>query len=428
MGQLFNETGKLISERKGITGVNTIISKIVRGCRQAHCAVRLIRSPTPKAYLVSDSVLCVGKMGNDPIATWMSKVKWYVENHHFKEMKRIDGMPTEFEWKIFTRITTLGLLEEIQKLMKGIQCEPEHFKDRIIFMSMYNDIEWGAKGNEAQCEYNSQTVAEYARRCPRGHWSFLGPGSEEKWNGTYTDKPDGSWNQSAENMMANFSGSGHPIFRASSAFARGELRSKEGSKKSTHFNGRHENIELLLCTVISANQLSVYGAIAELCNEVSKNVRAPGKPAARDHLEKIQKFRPTSLSLLQKILPMHSSGGNLWQEHERKFEQLSKDQKLSKLCSDAGFESCRTGQYFYTLDTEEGLQMQHLCREYTIPRNEKGTRIRGWILKNTRICPVLNIKVCYHDDRYNIEVQIPSLFQDNTASWVGIVNGVDKCM
>ena len=32
----------------------------------------------------------------------------------------------------------------------------------------------------------------------------------------------------------------------------------------------------------------------------------------------------------------------------------------------------------------------------------------------------------YHDDRYSIEVQIPSLFEDNTASWTRIVNGVDK--
>ena len=105
---------------------------------------------------------------------------------------------------------------------------------------------------------------------------------------------------------------------------------------------------------------------------------------------------------------------------------MSEDQKLSKLCSEAGLELVETGQYFYTLDTEEGLQMQHVCREYTMPRNEKGTRIRGWILKNTRIGPVLNIKVCYHDDRYSIEIQIPSLFQDNTASWVRIVNGFDK--
>ena len=116
----------------------------------------------------------------------------------------------------------------------------------------------------------------------------------------------------------------------------------------------------------------------------------------------------------------------LVQEYERKFEQVSEDQKLSKLCSGAGLTLLEQGQYFFSLDTEEGQQMQHLCREYTMPRNEKGTRKRGWILKNTKIGPVLNIKVCYHDDRHSIEVQIPSLFQDNTTSWVRIVNGVDK--
>ena len=56
-------------------------------------------------------------------------------------MNRIDGVPTEFEWKIFSGITTLGLFEKIQSLMRDLQCELEHFKDRIIFTSMYNDIE-----------------------------------------------------------------------------------------------------------------------------------------------------------------------------------------------------------------------------------------------------------------------------------------------
>ena len=158
-------------------------------------------------------------------------------------MNRIDGMPTEFKWKIFPGIMPLGFLEKIQKLPTDLQCEPDHFKDRIILMSMYNDFEWGAKGNTERCECNSQAVAEYARKFPRGHWSLLGPGSEEKWYGTYTHKPYGSWDRSAENMMANFSGSGHPIFRASSAFERGELRSKGGGEKSVHFNGSHETFE-----------------------------------------------------------------------------------------------------------------------------------------------------------------------------------------
>ena len=58
-----------------------------------------------------------------------------------------------------------------------------------------------------------------------------------------------------------------------------------------------------------------------------------------------------------------------------------------------------------------------------MPRNEKETRTRGWIRKDTRIGPVLNIK------KFSItmiDIQIPSLLQDNTVSWVSIVNGVDK--
>ena len=84
-------------------------------------------------------------------------------------------------------------------------------------------------------------------------------------------------NEMDEEMMENFSRSGHPILRASSAFARGELRSKVGRKKSIHVNGSDENIELLLRRVISLNQLIVYGAIDDLCNEVPKCIRGSGE-------------------------------------------------------------------------------------------------------------------------------------------------------
>ena len=40
--------------------------------------------------------------------------------------------------------------------------------------------------------------------------------------------------------------------------------------------------------------------------------------------------------------------------------------------------------------------------------------------------PSLEHESCFHDARYSIEVQVPSLFQDNTFSWVRIVNGIDK--
>ena len=61
-------------------------------------------------------------------------------------MNRIDGMQTEFEWKIFPGFTTLGILEEIQKLMKSIQCEPEHQLQNHLHVNVY-DIVWGVNEN-----------------------------------------------------------------------------------------------------------------------------------------------------------------------------------------------------------------------------------------------------------------------------------------
>ena len=128
----------------------------------------------------------------------------------------------EFEWKIFPGFTTMGILEEMQKMMRESQCEPEEFKGRIIFMSKYNDIVWRERGKTEKCLMNSLTVANFARRFTHGRWSFLGLGSEKKWYGTHAHKPDGEWDKTAEGMMLNFAESGHPVYRATIALERGE--------------------------------------------------------------------------------------------------------------------------------------------------------------------------------------------------------------
>ena len=74
----------------------------------------------------------------------------------------------EFEWKILPGFKTPAFLKEIQNKTGELQCDPADFKDRIIFMSMFNDSEWEARGNEELCENN------------REKWSFLGHGSDKK--------------------------------------------------------------------------------------------------------------------------------------------------------------------------------------------------------------------------------------------------------
>ena len=67
--------------------------------------------------------------------------------------------------------------------------------------------------------------------------------------------------------MVKFGESGHPVFRATSPLSRGTLKSKGGVKLSIHFSTDGDTIETVLRTIISVNQLSLYGAVAEMCEE-----------------------------------------------------------------------------------------------------------------------------------------------------------------
>ena len=68
---------------------------------------------------------------------------------------------------------------------------------------------------------------------------FLGRiGNKVVWNSYILKKR--RMDNVAEIMMINFCESGHPVFRGSSASERGDLKSKEKGKSSTHLNGSHE--------------------------------------------------------------------------------------------------------------------------------------------------------------------------------------------
>ena len=71
----------------------------------------------------------------------------------------------------------------------------------------------------------------------------------------------------AELMMLEFEESGHPVFRATSPFSRSRLKSKGHGKLSIHYSADLETIETVFRTITSVKQLSLYGAVAEMCEE-----------------------------------------------------------------------------------------------------------------------------------------------------------------
>ena len=134
-------------------------------------------------------------------------------------------------------------------------------------MSMLNDISWGSQDNEQECESKANLVSICARRFSPGRWSFLGHGSGKKWYSTYASRPREEWDRVAELMMIKFAESGHPVFRATSPLSPGTLKSRGGGKLSIHFCADGRTIQTVFRTIISVNQLSIYGAVSHLCEE-----------------------------------------------------------------------------------------------------------------------------------------------------------------
>ena len=89
---------------------------------------------------------------------------------------------------------------------------------------------------------------------------------------------------------------------------------------------------------------------------------------------------------------------NVLQKYKERVERLSQQDRLIKICTDAGFlKTVEVGQYFMTKHTDEFSQFTEpvTCRECTLPRDQKSTNPKGWIPGNTKIGPVLEVTTSY---------------------------------
>ena len=170
--------------------------------------------------------------------------------------------------------------------------------------------------------------------------------------------------------MPMFAERGHPVFRGTSLFVE-RIAESEGTGKlrCTSMLSPKQIVELSLRTIISINQLGVYGAVAHWCN--NQNL-----PAAESHVEQEAESEVTTefVSRLTKHKTLDTSAwGDLVQKRDEEFENLPAGIKLAKICEDAGFtRTVSAGQLFVTRSAVEliGVGVASSCREFTHLRDE----------------------------------------------------------
>ena len=135
-------------------------------------------------------------------------------------------------------------------------------------------------------------------------------------------------------MLLEFAESGCPIFRATTPLSRGQLKSKGHGKLSIHYAADQETIETIFRIIVSANQLSLYGAIAEICEEYETLHERTVRPVVMG-----QSSSALVLSAIKTEVPLDNDDPAykifLLQQYGERIEKLSQQVKLSKFCMDA---------------------------------------------------------------------------------------------
>ena len=378
--QMFDISAKLVTEQDEISGLETIgWEKHSWKYLSLIGDERIINLQRTKVYVFSDSVLCLGKIHQNPEANeaWRKRIEWITSSQSYRKFDGITGESTEFEWNIFQGFDTLQLCGKVKDLLSRLGETPENFTGRILFMSMFNDISCGTEVNEEECLAHARVVSLYARRFGTGQWSFIGPGSEKvvlhqrgqstRNLGHYRGEDVGGIRRK---QMSDF-----PCY---DSIVQRSTHSKGHGKLSIHFADTQETIETIFRIIVSANQLSLYGAAAEMCEEYESFHDRSGRPETVMGQTFVRSAIKIEVSLdcddpTNQDLPL--------QQYGERIQKLSQQEKLSKFCVDAGFLNVvEIGQHSMTKDTGDLTQFHAVaCREYTLPREEDASQPRGWI-------------------------------------------------
>ena len=162
---------------------------------------------------------------------------------------------------------------------------------------------------------------------------------------------------------------------------RGDLKSKRKGQLSFHFCGDDKTAELVLRTMISVNQLSIYGATADMCDELACRISGcserTGVLVAQDNPETT--VIPTELSTTNKSLRTDNVQGNLLQNYEHKFANLPNHLQLIKPCSNVGImKTVARGQDPRRCGTEQSGRLMSRVYFTSRQRSIQSVRMDPW--------------------------------------------------
>ena len=156
-----------------------------------------------KVYVFSDSILCLGKVNQNPTSNtvWEQQLGWFKDSSQNRTEHQILSGKTSWvgsnihhKTELWTQLTENRWNSSGIFFQDSLHCSSsKKSKSSWTKWATQNNSkdEWSScrcsmtsdkdlKDNEQECIANSTLVSVFAKRFPAGHWSFLGPGPETK--------------------------------------------------------------------------------------------------------------------------------------------------------------------------------------------------------------------------------------------------------
>ena len=262
MKQMFDISEKLVSEQDEISNVDTI------GWEKhswKHLSLigdeQIINLQRTKVYVFSDSLLRFGKMNvgrKMGVAQMFTGIQNLGLNWWWANGIRVECLP---------RIQYVASSPQSSRFTVKIGWNMREFyrKDHL-----HVDVQRHLMGIERQQErmrFKCSTRFSICKKIWCKTMVISRSWFREKWYSISEDSPQSEWDKMAEKMMETLAESGHPVSQATSTLSRGQLKSKDGAKMSIHYCADQDTITMVFRTITSVNQLSLYGAVAEMCEE-----------------------------------------------------------------------------------------------------------------------------------------------------------------
>ena len=191
-------------------------------------------------------------------------------------------------------------------------CESEECTDQIIFMSIFNEIDWTKKETQGICIFefrHSQGIRE----------EILARTLDLSWSWR---RKEVVWNSSLHIYSHSDGGSDSKVqvIQYSRVLVLWVVEFwKRRMAGTPHFNADASNTELLFRIIHSVNQLSIYGAVASWCEQFVLTEEEKGQEKQK---EAVTKGVLTSVKITRSTAFGFFSKTSLWKQFWQEFTRI----------------------------------------------------------------------------------------------------------